>query len=249
MFNKTMMALALGTVFMEAKRGGNKSSGGGTTATTADNGEPNMQLLGEIVKATQADSFVHVAEAHYRPLVQAGYVEINDTIKNDKGEVATRATQAGVEAFGAAQSAAGNTQAQTPASGPAVAASTFTLTADVPLPVSKRGGGRQGTKYPFDTMEVGQSFFVPNTADKPNMAKSFASTASSATARTAVQNGTKQVQDKDDEGNVKKDAQGNPIMVEVPNMVPQKRFEVRAVADGAPWGHAGVAGAGVWRTK
>lgn len=61
-------------------------------------------------------------------------------------------------------------------------------------PQAKRGGGGGApSKYPFDTMEVGQSFFVPNDADKPDAAKSLQSTIATAEMRFATKTGTKPV--------------------------------------------------------
>lgn len=52
-------------------------------------------------------------------------------------------------------------------------------------PASKRGGIKSDT-YPFAALGVGQSFFVPATAERPNPAKGLASTVSSATKRFAA---------------------------------------------------------------
>jgi hypothetical protein len=41
---------------------------------------------------------------------------------------------------------------------------TFMIEEDVPLP--KRQGGRTGSKYPFAVLETGQSFMVPDDAEK-----------------------------------------------------------------------------------
>lgn len=69
------------------------------------------------------------------------------------------------------------------------------ITSTIALPPqAKRGGGSGApSKYPFDTMEVGQSFFVPNDADKPDAAKSLQSTIATAEMRFATKTGTKPV--------------------------------------------------------
>lgn len=90
----------------------------------------------------------------------------------------------------------------------------------VPIPAIARGGvGRPG--YGFDRMAVGSSFFIAQTDENPNPAKRIASTVSSANERFSAENGYN----------------------------PPRRFTVRRVDDGAPWGHPGVAGAGVWRIE
>ena len=78
--------------------------------------------------------------------------------------------------------------------------------------------------YPFDALNVRQSFFVPNTEDKPNAAKSLASTVSSATARYAEVV----------EGQFKTNKKGE----QVPVTRETRKFVVRSVEGGAR----------VWRT-
>lgn len=58
----------------------------------------------------------------------------------------------------------------------------FQIETGVPLPAIKRGGDRSQL-YPFDQLEIDQSFFVPNTESMPNAGKTLASTVSSATRR------------------------------------------------------------------
>lgn len=83
------------------------------------------------------------------------------------GDLASNASQASNGTNGAA------TEAETPQ---------FTLEQGYEAPAAKRGGIRAAI-YPFDKMNVGDSFFVPATTDRPNPAKQLASTVSSATKR------------------------------------------------------------------
>lgn len=247
--NKTLLALGVSGVF--AQRGKNRS-GGGTPSPQSGNapGELNVQLLADIVKATQENQFVYTSPAHHTAMVAAGLVEVNPQMADDKGQFATRATAAGVQKVNDANSQNAASGETSPATGPDGAKPSFTVARDVPMPTAKRGG-RSGTLYPFDSLEVGQSFFVAATNDKPNPAKSLASTVSSATARYAEQDGTKEVQEKDAEGNkVFIDAaKTQPKMVTVPKYKATRKFEARSVEDGGPWGQPGVKGAGVWRTQ
>lgn len=133
-----------------------------------------------MIVAAGADGLFTSAAVH-GPLVEQGLVEINPGITNEAGEVATRATQKGIDSMNT------NTGATpTPTPGAAAIKSAFKLDDAVELPTIKRGG-RGGNVYPFDEMAKGQSFFVAATADKPDPAKSLASTVSSATARYAVE--------------------------------------------------------------
>lgn len=184
--------------------------------------------------------------AVHNPLVEAGMVEINPGITNEAGEVATRATQQGIDSMNM------NTGA-TPTPTPAAAAvkSAFKLDDAVELPTIKRGG-RGGNVYPFDEMSKGQSFFVAATADKPDPAKSLASTVSSATARYAVEvaGETEEVEVKtyqlNDAGKrVKRDGSFVVLSTAVETrlkMAITRQFVVRSVEEG------GVKGARVWRT-
>lgn len=52
----------------------------------------------------------------------------------------------------------------------------FDIDDDVPMPTAKKkGGGKKGSKYPFDKLNVGQSFHVSATAENPNPETALAS--------------------------------------------------------------------------
>lgn len=171
--------------------------------------------MAAIVKATEAGSFVYTsAEAHASALAE-GLVEVNPSMTNEAGELATRATEKGISSMNASQTPAA---ASAPASKPS-----FAIEDGIELaPISGRGRG--GETYPFDKLGVGQSFFVPNTAEKPNVAKSLASTVSSATRRYA----------EEIPGETRTDRKGNVV----PALKETRKFVVRAVEGGAR----------VWRT-
>ena len=198
-----------------------KSAGKKTAATVAVIG------LAEIVAAGANGMFV--PESVYAPLVEAGLVEINSAMVNEAGEIATRATQAGIESLDKGNSNADNTNSQTAETGKTEKVKTmFKIEDSIPVPTIS-GRGRGGNVYPFDQLEVGQSFFVANSEDKPNAAKSLASTVSSATARYAVAS---------EDGATKTNKKGEVV----PVMVETRKFVVRSVEEN------GVKGARVWRT-
>lgn len=172
--------------------------------------------LAEIV-AAGANGLYTSPDIH-ASLVEAGLVEVNPGMTNEAGEIATRATQKGIDSM--------NQNTETAA--PAVATS-FAIDDGVAMPTVS-GRGRGGNVYPFDQLEAGQSFFVPNSEDKPNAAKSLASTVSSATARYSVPS-------EDGATKTNKNGETVPVMVEV------RKFVVRSVEEN------GVKGARVWRTK
>lgn len=162
----------------------------------------DLALLTAIVEATQSEAgFAYQKQTAVKKLVDAGLVEVNETISNDAGEFATRATAEGIEQMtGKNESETGTAKTETSAK------PSFELETGIALPTIRRGG-RGATLYPFDDMEPGHSFHVPASEDKPNPAKSLASTVSSATARF-----------KDEEGNV------------------TRKFVVRAVGEDDPKG-------------
>lgn len=199
--------------------------------------------LSNIVAATVAGGFVYIAEAVAAPLVAAGYVETNAEMKDESGNIAARSTDAGNALINGSQTAPAAAQPASEAPAASSGKPTFEIEDNVPLPTIKRGG-IGGTTYPFDALNVGQSFHVAASEDKPNPAKSLASTVSSATARYAVEA-------KDAAGNTifetveVKDEAGNVTGTEQrPKMVNTRVFSVRTVGKDDPKGP----GARVWRT-
>lgn len=136
-----------------------------------------LELLPHIVAATHSElgyMFTNFKLNGY--LVQQGFVEVNAELANEAGDEATRATQAGIDFV----NANGTVIVETPAYvAPAVSEvpATAVIQAEVPIkkeikkmafeieniPVeaSKRGVGSRVAKYPFASLEVGQSFFIP----------------------------------------------------------------------------------------
>lgn len=184
--------------------------------------------LAEIV-AAGANGIYTSPEVH-TPLVEQGLVEINPGMVDENGNVATRATQKGIESLdtgnGSGDNATTEANSETAATGKTEKVKTmFQIEDNVPVPAIS-GRGRGGETYPFEQLEVGQSFFVPNSESKPNAAKSLASTVSSATARYAVPS---------EDGATKTNKKGETV----PVMVETRKFIVRSVEGGAR----------VWRTQ
>lgn len=164
------------------------------------------------------------------PLDMAPYInspagqlaECNTEVTDGKGNFAYRATELGVQVHmnDTGQTSNGGTPFPPPAPAPAPASAAAKqptakrsgIVAGIPIPAPVRGRGANA--YGFDTLEIGESFFVAATADRPDPAKGIASTVASAADRM--------------EG---------------------RKFIVRSIEDGAPWGdeYKGKAGAAVWR--
>ena len=187
--------------------------------------------LAEIVAAGANGLFTPAAV--HGSLVEAGLVEINPAMVNEAGEIATRATQAGIESLDSGAIVVDNATTEVNSAiaetGKTEKVKTmFQIEDSIPVPAIS-GRGRGVKVYPFDQLAVGQSFFVPNSESKPNAAKSLASTVCSATARYAVPA---------EDGSTKTNKKGEVV----PVMVETRKFVVRSVEED------GVKGARVWRT-
>jgi hypothetical protein len=106
---------------------------------------------------------------------------------------------------------------------------------------SGRSGGGAPTIYPWATMEVGHSFFVPVSADKPDPVKSMTSAVSSANMKYSEPTGEKRqvTRAKRGEGNkAVVGADGQKIMETktVDVMKPTRKFELSAVTKGTKYG-------------
>lgn len=128
----------------------------------------------EIRKATLAGGSVFATVAAMAKLHDAGLVEGNPGIVNPAkaDEIAFRVKAEHLNA------PAGPTPPATPAEKPV-----FVIEDNVPLPEPKRGAVAREPIYPFASLNVGQSFFIPASEAVPEPAKKFASTVSTASKR------------------------------------------------------------------
>jgi hypothetical protein len=174
----------------------------------------NIALMTSIVAAmaVEATPFLMATPKQVEKLLADGMVEQNPDIK-DGDKVATRATEKGITALNEATAGP-----STGADG-APAASPFAIIKNAVLPTAR--GGRSSVLYPFDDMEAGDSFFIPATVEKPNPAKSLASTVSAATKKFA-----------EDTGQTKVTPKGNTIAV----LKNTRVFSVKAVKGGVALG-------------
>jgi hypothetical protein len=194
---------------------------------------PTMELteieqgnLAYIVEQNDGGAVTYADDNYFGTLVDKGFVEVNKELLDATGNnYAGRPTELGIK-FIKDNNVSDEVQA------PAVTAA-FAIEDNVALPEVKRGGGGgrkgpRGSKYPFDTMENGQSFFVPATEEMPNPAKTLASTASTFAKKYATENGTRTITRK-----------GETKTVAAYDYT--RKFVVRAVEEN------GVKGARVWR--
>lgn len=124
---------------------------------------------------------------------------------------------------------------------------TFSIASNIPVPTIQRGSGLvpRETIYPFNELEINQSFHVPATEENPTPHKTMASNVSAANKRSEVDyldpttgqpvpvQVTKKTLQKDAEGNAIKDASGKKVYTQstiVENKkVATKKFVARRV--------------------
>lgn len=149
----------------------------------------DLTVLRTIANANAANSAVYVSAAEGKPLLEAGYINVNKDMvdPNDGNKIAAMITEVGAKAL--TEAGQGNSHTKP-------IASQFTVMTGIELPKAERGfkkgqgGGGAPSKYPFETMEVGGFFFVANTAVKNGDAvKTLGSAAGSANQRFAVGTG------------------------------------------------------------
>lgn len=118
---------------------------------------------------------------HVKALVADGLAEVNTSIAVDaNGNIPARATQKLIDEIGTKAAPA-----------PVAEKPKFEIVADAPFVPGVRGGVKEEV-YPFSKLEVGQSFLVPVSDDKPTpeaVVEKFGSTVSSATRRFSEKTG------------------------------------------------------------
>lgn len=191
-----------------------------------------LKLLGAIVEATKKNDVYYITKAEAESLANDPQViEVNQGMIKD-GKAASRATAAGIEMI--------NTASNTPAE---PSTSEFALITGAEVPKSKRGGGRGGapSKYPFEKMEVGMSFFLPKTAERPDPVKSLQSSIAAVNHKYSEGTGEFETVErtKRGEGNkAVKDANGNNVRETVQREKRKaiRKYVVREVKGGQTYG-------------
>jgi hypothetical protein len=126
----------------------------------------------------------------FAKLKEAGLVEINDQMKDAAGNVAVRASDAGLQAWNAAHGGAQG--AQNPAGSvastvkPEGKRARLEIDADVPMPTGSAVRAARESIYPFDALEIGKSFHVAKTEEMPNPEKALGSSVSAAKRKFSV---------------------------------------------------------------
>lgn len=153
-----------------------------TETPAPEHGPVNLDLLKTVSDATRAGGFVYL-KAEGKTLVDLALVVVNLEICDAHGNPAAKTTEAG-EAYLSANGV--EPEAPSEEKAPVVTAteSKFEIKSGFVVPeIERKSGGGKQSVYPFEQLEIGQFFFIPNSEKKPNAAKDYASTVSSANAR------------------------------------------------------------------
>jgi len=186
-----------------------------------------FEQLTAIQEAMKVSPFyLFMSESASKPLVKKGLVEVNKEIGNEDYQYATRLTADGVAFL--------NSNSEPIATPAKVAAMSTFIVKSAPIPVTKRkGGAGRPSKYPFDQLEVGQYFFVPDTKEQPEPAKTLGSVVSSANKRYAT---------------ISEETKTNRKGETVPKLIYNRKFIIRPFHETDEEGNI-VNGAGIWREK
>lgn len=176
----------------------------------------------------------HISKDDGLPLFEHNpqLIEVNTNMLDNAGNAAVRLTDAGKKMIN------GNDTA------PVVSDAKYAVISDAVLPASKRGGGKGGAPvvYPFDSLEIGQSFFVPVSDKHKDPVKTLGSTVSSANMRYAIDTGETKTVTRTKRGEKNRavvDANGEKVQetVEVPVYKYTRRFSIRPVEAGKTYGN------------
>lgn len=152
-------------------------------------------VLAVVVEGTNGPSgMAYIDPAQASVLAAQGLIVVNTTLLDEAGNIASRANFPAAAAYLASLDAADApasdaatawSQQSTPQPGASAATSPapalvngFAIDDDVVAPKVKRDMSNSVPKYPFDALQVGQSFHVPMTAELPDPKRTLATTVS-----------------------------------------------------------------------
>jgi len=188
-----------------------------------------------------------LTQAEGQDIIAAGDATV-DTTKTEGDTAAVSLTEAGQAKVDAENGKPTGTEGDT-----AAVSGTFDIDDSVPMPGASTRGRSGG--YPFDKLEVGQSFHVAKSADNPTPADRLASSVSGARTKYSTDTGeteevTVKTYKKGENGKgFAKDADGKRIVESEtkatrPKLKVTRDFTVKTVGADDPRGE----GARVWRT-
>ncbi len=187
---------------------------------------------------TASDGVVYISREQATPFIppasDPGLIEVNPNMldPSDPQKAAARLSEAGKALLN------GGSSASEPE-----AASSYDIITNATLPLSKRGNRGGGAKavYPFDSLEVGASFFVPVSAKHKDPLKQLGSTVSSANHKYAVKTGQTKTVERTKRGPKNKallNPDGSKIKesVTIDVLEQTRHFSIRKVDSGVAYG-------------
>ena len=207
--------------------------------------------------AASETGYLMLTQAEGQDIVNSGFAVVDTSIV-DGETAAVRLTEAGTAELAKGETAGGNPEAgagETAApAGDAAAKASYAIEDNVPMPTGTVRRGREGG-YPFDKLEIGQSFHVPKTADNEDPAARLASSVSGARVKYSeeIPGETEEVEVKTykrgpDGKGYAKDADGKRVVESTkmetrPKLKMTRDFVCKSVGADDPKGE----GARVWR--
>lgn len=200
-------------------------------------------MIASVVAIAASDTgFLMLTQAEGADIVNAGLAVV-DTANVEGDKAAVSLTEEGKKL--AAENGAGDATTS--------GAGKYEIESDVVMPTGATRRGREGS-YPFDKLEIGQSFHVAKTAENPDPTNRLASSVSGARVRFSVETGetetveVKRYQRNPEGKGFAKDAEGHRIVegtetVTRPKLQVTRDFAVKSVGADDPKGE----GARVWR--
>ena len=200
----------------------------------------DKDFLKQLVSVMGTDTVLYVGQVQGQPMLSYNppLIEINPamTDPNDNSKVACRATPAAVDYLKA--------NSNMPE---ATTASNYAVITNAVLPPAKKRGNTEGSgapaKYPFATLEVGQSFFSANSEHKKGDAfKGLGSTVSAQNDKYSEPTGemktvTRAVRDKTTKKAVlNADGSKQTETVQLPVKKYNRKFTIRPVVGGQKYG-------------
>lgn len=213
-----------------------------------------VSLLAAI--AASENGYMMLTQAEGQDIVNEGFAVVDTSIV-EGDTAAVRLTEAGTAKLAESKDNGGNPEASNGTAPAADAAkASYDIDDGVPMPTGTVRRGREGG-YPFDKLEIGQSFHVAKTAENPDPAARLASSVSGARVKYSeeipgeTETVTKKTYKRGPDGKgYAKDADGKRIVeseetVTVPKLKLTRDFVCKSVDASDPKGE----GARVWRVE
>lgn len=141
--------------------------------------KPQREKLATLATAREKNEASYLPSRTLKPLTELGLIDVapdgTPGATNTAGEKLVRISDTGLAVLKKYEGVAERVAPTAPEGG-------FEIVSGFTMPEPSRAGRREAV-YPFDKLEIGQSFFIPATAENENPAKRLNGTVSSANRR------------------------------------------------------------------